>query len=249
MTNANCGCDVNYNFRSMDKLDLGAFFIYNGVSTISDDYLEEILRNSVESFREIGFLFNEQKVIHGSDLPKLSGLDVLLFFVNYSPSLCAAQFRPSSVQWLLMKSQVNSGIVPYDQKTLETNTGFVALNDSIKLYDNYLKNSVIPNRPDYSLLSLDEKIKYLASIVTHETAHAFAALDIQVIRDPKVELTNDDSRIASHIMAGPYLGTPKHFHTSNIQQMRDFIIQVQSGKIKNILKKRDTLLLGNALYL
>ncbi len=249
MVNANCGCDPNYEPGNDRILHTGNFYLYKGTPNLSISELEKIMQGSARYFQDIGFLFNEQKVIQGLEFPELSGLDVLLFFVDYSPSFCAAQFRPTSVQWVLMKSQVNGGEVPYDKRTLETNTGFVAFNDAVELHDRYLRESVNPNRPTYDSLIPDEKIKYFASIAAHESAHAFAALDIQVKKEFGKQLTNDDPRIAPHIMACPYLGTPKHFHTQNIERMRDFIAQVQEGKIKDILVKRDALVMNNGLYL
>lgn len=242
MVQDQCGCERNGNPKENSVL-ADRVFLYHSTDQISASEMKRVLDRTLRYYEEVGITFDDAKVIGGTKFPQLQGLDLLLFFVDYSPSPTPAQFSTSCVQWTLMNGQVNGGETPYDDDddddTIAKHTGFVAYDDCVNLYDRYLREG----KPPFQSLPEQERIEYFASIATHELAHGLGALDVRVRRKFGEDLTNNDPRIAEHIMACPYLGVPKHFFTENVRSMKDFVRKVRAEDI-DILALRDRLLMG-----
>ena len=231
MTEHDCGCNPD---PKRNPIEADRLFFYQGTDQLSYWNLCELLYETIQHYSEIGISFKKAEVVTGNDFPEFSGLDAMLFFIDHSPSCTPAQFRPHSLQWHLMQKQVNRGGTPYNSETIKRHTGFVAINDCISLYENYLRNE----KSSFADLSPQERVKYFASIATHEIGHSFCALDISV----REEIT--DPRIAQHFMAGPYLGVPQHFYTGNVDKMKGFIDLARANLSLNIPEHRDRLLMG-----
>ncbi len=246
-----CTCDSLYasHIDHQDDLLAGNLYFYSASSKLSAERLKKIMRRSVEYFSDVGISFGEKKIIQGSNFPKLSSLDVMLFFIDQSPSDCAAQYGTTPLQVALMHPKDVFRNLPYDDYTVQCNTGFIAVDDCVGAYNSILRASLVGEWPSFRNLTPETKLEFLASIATHEIGHAFTALDVRCGRTFSDDVTINDPRIAMHIEASPYVGLPKHFYIDNVSRMHEFIRGVHCDSVKDVLKRRDSLIFGKAMWL